>query len=65
MLLINFKEAQIKKIEGKEIYSINPFLTIQYQNSKDKMISPVSYVGGLYPQWDFKTQMKLNELDEN
>jgi hypothetical protein len=29
------------------------------------MVSPVSYVGGLYPQWDFKTQMKLDELDEN
>ena len=29
MVLTNFKEAQIKKMDEKEIYSINPFLVIR------------------------------------
>ena len=33
MAFINFKEAQIKKIEGKEIYSVNSFLEIKNNKS--------------------------------
>lgn len=33
MVFINFKEAQIKKIEGKEIYSVSSFLVIKNNQS--------------------------------